>query len=112
MFRAYQPTGFMPQKLYYVSFPESLFGKLVPPFPGLLASVDDDYLTTIISAKDGLAGAAPDEECYKSQYAPEVMKALNAMMEKVLAGNIYLRLALSRIRRPAELDQDLYVGLP
>jgi LmbE family N-acetylglucosaminyl deacetylase len=112
MFRVYQPTGFMPQKLYYVSFPESLFGKPVPPFPGLVASVDDGYITTIIPAKDGLAAAALAEECYKSQYTPEVMKAFNAMMEKVLEGNIYLRLALSQIRRSAEVEHDLYVGVP
>ena len=56
--------------------------------------------------------AALAEECYKSQYTPEVMKAFNAMMEKVLEGNIYLRLALSQIRRPAEVEHDLYVGVP
>ena len=89
MFRVYQPTGFMPQKLYYVTFPESLFSKPVPPFPGMVASVDDNFITTIIPAKDGLAAAALAVDCYKSQYTPEVMKGLNNMMEKVLAGNIY-----------------------
>lgn len=112
MFRVYQPTGFMPKKLYYVAYPESLFGKPVPPFPGLVASVDDDYITTIIPAKGGLAAASRGVECYKSQYTPEVMKAFNGMMERVLKGNIYLRLALPQIRCPAEVEHDLFMGIP
>lgn len=112
MFRVYQPTGFMPQKLYYVTFPESLFSKPVPPFPGMVASVDDNFITTIIPAKDGLAAAALAVDCYKSQYTPEVMKGLNNMMEKVLAGNIYLRLALSQNRRSTEVERDLFMGIP
>jgi hypothetical protein len=67
----------MPQKLYYVSFPESLFSKPVPPFPGLVANVDD-YITTIIPAKDGLAAAALAEEYYKSQYTAEVIRLSTA----------------------------------
>jgi hypothetical protein len=34
------------------------------------------------------------------------------MMERVLERNIYLRLALSQTRRPAEVEHDLYVGVP
>jgi LmbE family N-acetylglucosaminyl deacetylase len=112
MFKVYQPTGFIPKRLYYVTYPESLFGKSVPPFPGLVASVDDDYITTIIPAKEGLAAATRGVECYKSQYTPQVMKAFNDMMEKVLKGNIYLRQALPQIRYPAEVEHDLFMGLP
>jgi hypothetical protein len=88
-----------------------LFGKPVSPL-GLVASVDDDYITTIIPAKDGLAAAARGVECYKSQYTPEVMKAFNDMMERVVKGNIYLRLALPQIRCPAEVEHDLFMGIP
>ena len=96
MFRVFTPSGFIPQKLYYVAYPESLFSKPVPPFPGLVASVNDSYITTVVDAKDGLGAAARAEECYKSQHTPEVMKGLNKMMEQVLEGNIYLRQAFCR----------------
>ena len=76
-----------------------------------MASVDNSFITTIIPAKDGLTAAALAVDCYKSQYTPEVMKGLNNLMEKVLGGNIYLRLALSQNRRSAEVEHDLFVGI-
>jgi len=103
--------GYAPAKLYYVAYPKSKFPKPAPPFGGLVGSVDDSYITTIIPAKDGLPSAVRAQECYKSQHTPEVMKAIYAMLEKVLEGDICLRLVLPQVRCPAGAEHDLFVSM-
>ena len=97
--------GYSPQKLYYVSYPQSKFSKTVPPFPGPLGNVGDRFITTIVDSRDGLSGAAQAEFCYKSQHTPEIMAGINHMMERVFEGRMYLRLALSHATsRTSESD--------
>lgn len=102
---------YAPQKLYYVAYPLSIFAGRVPPFPEPLRSVDDDLITTIVEAGDGLSAAARAEAEYKSQHRPEVMKAINGMMAEVLKGRIYLRLALSRTGKSIGRERDIFENL-
>jgi LmbE family N-acetylglucosaminyl deacetylase len=107
MFKVYQPTGYAPRKLYYVAYPQSLFGKTVPPFPGLLASVNDSFITSVVDSRDGLAAAAQAEECYKTQHTPEIMKGLSGMMANVLKGQVYLRQAFCPPGQRMVLEEDI-----
>jgi LmbE family N-acetylglucosaminyl deacetylase len=99
--------GESPQKLYYVVFPKSKSSNL----PKSFKNVSDSYITTIVHASDGLNAAAKAEESYRSQHTPEDMKFWNETMAKLLNGNIYLRLALSRIRRSTQHETDVFTGI-
>lgn len=103
---------YTPQKLYYVAYPASKFSRPVPPFPGLLASVRDEFITTIVPCQDGLLAAAKAEEAYKSQHTPEIMKGINNMMATVFEGRMYLRLAFFRIGERVESETDVFANVP
>lgn len=115
IFQAYGGSwekGLVPEKLYYVAYPESKFALQIAPFPRRLASVRDSYISTIVQAQDGLAAAAEAERCYRSQHTPEMMKAFNEMIANHLQGNVYLRLALRRLDRAMKPEADLFDGIP
>jgi LmbE family N-acetylglucosaminyl deacetylase len=112
-FPANHPAGPIPGKLYYVTYPASLFSTAAAAsLPGRVATMSDSYVTTVVESKDGLAAAARAEECYVSQHTPETMATLNQAMANVLKGNIYLRLALSRPDAATNSEKDVFARLP
>jgi LmbE family N-acetylglucosaminyl deacetylase len=105
--------GYAPRKLYYVAYPQSKFAKPVPPFPGLVANVNDAFITTVVPCADGLGAAARAEQSYKSQHTPEIMKGLNDMMANVFEGRVYLRLAFHGTgQQPVAAEDDVFAGMP
>jgi LmbE family N-acetylglucosaminyl deacetylase len=97
-----------PRKLYYVAWPESRFTRTVPPFtaqrpPRLVA---DSMITTEIDARAGLEAARRALACHKTQYTPEEMKNMSAIVAETMQGRVYLRLALP----PARKERDLFEG--
>ena len=101
-----------PRKLYYVAWPESRFTKPVPPFerrpPGLVA---DEFITTEVNARAEMQAAREALACHKTQYTPAQAQAMHEISAKTMEGRIYLRLALSDVRRRAARERDIFEGL-
>ena len=90
------------EKLYHISLPagkEALFGAA--------GTVQEEYITTIIDARDGLESAAKVASCYKSQHQPFATQAINNYIRDHLEGKAFLRLVLSRKEKSFEVENEL-----
>jgi len=85
------------RRLYYVCLPQSVYDRLTPdqrffnPVP-----VQDEFVTTVVDASDGLNAGCEAFGAYASQFLPEHVEGARQVMRDVQQGRIALRLALSR----------------
>jgi phosphoglycerate dehydrogenase-like enzyme len=71
--------------------------KILVGLAGSISSrvVADAFITTVVDAARYLDKAEQAIRCHKTQWPPEQMQAMADLNSKVLAGKVYLRLALS-----------------
>jgi LmbE family N-acetylglucosaminyl deacetylase len=99
--------GGAPQKLYYFTLPASV--SLAPATgAGDRASVSDELVTTVIEAEPFLDRTREAMHCHQTQWnPPAAVDALFESRRKSTGGNVYLRLALSRVGPAEAPERDL-----
>lgn len=102
-----------PRKLYFLTYPESLFSSDPDPLDRKrhFLTVSDEFITTVVDARDYLPLGLRAMQCHQSQWRPERMVQVHQMFTRLFGGNAYLRLALSRVPRPAGRETDIFAGL-
>jgi len=100
-----------PRKLYYVALPESLFERHPLGRERTLYTVSDVFITTEIDCRDSLEASLRALECHRSQFAPELMSRLRDLHAELLAGRVFLRLALSAGGSPGSRERSIFEGL-
>ncbi len=113
VFQQQAKLEWIPRKLYYLAFPESKF--LANPDPlnrkRLFLTVSDEFITTVVDCRKYKEQGLKAIQCHRSQWRTERMVEVHGMYANLFDGNMYLRLAMSRVPRTAGVEEDIFAGL-
>jgi LmbE family N-acetylglucosaminyl deacetylase len=100
-----------PDRLYYVSLPESLISSLPPAmkrFSESMGLVSDEWVTTVVDGSAHVEAAWNSIQCHKTQWPPERMEMLHRFSRDILGGRVYLRLALGKPSDGAKRSETVF----
>jgi len=100
--------AYAPRKLYYTVLPESLFAAVPPPFDARLRTTSDRFVTTAVDCRGWLDAAYAAIRCHATQWTPERMAQFDHVNRAVLAGRVYLRLAMQEGPPVAALETHIF----
>jgi LmbE family N-acetylglucosaminyl deacetylase len=113
VFQQQAALAYKPRKLYFLAFPESLF--LANPDPldrkRHFLTVSDEFVTTVIDTREYLDVGLKAMQCHKSQWRPERMAQVHQMYTRLFGAKAYLRLELTRVKRPTAIETSVFEGL-
>ncbi len=102
-----------PKKLYYLAFPESIYGTDANPLARKrdFLLVSEPFVTTVVDCSDTVDAGLKSIDCHKSQFRPERMEQLKALYRSLMGGKVFLRLALTTLPWPREREHCVLAGL-
>ena len=96
--------AYIPSKLYFIAFPESLFAANPNPLnrKSLYLLVSDDLITTEVDCQGHFEAGLNAIRCHRTQWRAERMEQVHWMYSQFFGGKVFLRLAMSRV--PGRLE--------
>lgn len=102
-----------PRKLYYAAWPESRLKELPESLRRWrsLRWIADEFVTTEVKATQYVEQTYRSMQCHKTQWTQERIDQNRKLFQTVLAGSVFLRLALTDLPFPNSRETDIFAGL-